>query len=844
MLRDNDFKMSYSTIEDDIQKDFYVKALSQASTYRRISGYFSSESLSYIAKGLFGLYKNKGKYQLIISNQISEEDFYMMKKGYINQAFISDYRNTLKRELSDFKDLSDEQKERFKNLSFLIEIGLVEVKIGFSKTGIFHAKEGIISDGSDSVYFSGSFNETGAAFRNNFESISVHKSWTDKESKESIRSKIKNFDKLWDDDVNSDMVTVKSINEVVKEELITFSDGHFINSSDDYSTDCIAFKYDGKLIMNNNYDQLPISDKYHYIRLIKSRYLVSPNEWIFKDNLDSKEVAYIMNSFIKYSKVENVNIHFDQTVYNFVKLNNDLPLDKLLEIGSLIKHMDDAVMKEYDKFKMVVSKGMVRKLREKQMWASFFMKSMQRAGNFSVPGSGKTSMVYGTYCYLREMNKVNRIVVIGTKSTFKSWKDEYKECFGNQSQLRYYDVQEDNNVISFNKDNYNLFLFNYESVVKNNVFINKILDNHTMLVFDEVHKIKNTDSEKAKLCIKISGKVKYCFALSGTPIPNSYLDIWNFMHILYDKDYSSVFGLEEDLLKNAKNETDSSAVINKKIYPFYWRTNKDDLDVPKANPDKLYDCKPNSDEDKISNYLVSRYRSNPMVLYTRLLQLSSNPTLLLDKISNQIDETDEDFKDIEDDDISEMFDTLGIDYIKNSTKYNKAIEVSDNLLKENKKIIIWCVFKDTMHKVWKDLSNKGYKVSQMSGDVDLNVREQTIDDFKNGKIDAIVANPQTMAESVSLHTVCHDALYLEYTFNLTHMLQSRDRIHRLGLEEDDYTNYYYFLTTSNNSKYIDKKIYDRLFEKEELMKKAIDGTELQIDLSVNKKEEILKIIEN
>jgi len=75
-----------------------------------------------------------------------------------------------------------------------------------------------------------------------------------------------------------------------------------------------------------------------------------------------------------------------------------------------------------------------------------------------------------------------------------------------------------------------------------------------------------------------------------------------------------------------------------------------------------------------------------------------------------------------------------------------------------------------------------------------------------------VTNPHTLAESVSLHMIAHDAIYLEYSFNLTHMLQSRDRIHRLGLNKDQETNYYYFCLNGHpeSRSTIDKKIYNKL----------------------------------
>ena len=60
------------------------------------------------------------------------------------------------------------------------------------------------------------------------------------------------------------------------------------------------------------------------------------------------------------------------------------------------------------------------------------------------------------------------------------------------------------------------------------------------------------------------------------------------------------------------------------------------------------------------------------------------------------------------------------------------------------------------------------------------------------------------------------------------MLQSKDRINRLGLKDGDYTQYYYLMLNSediyNNS--IDEKTYNRLKEKEKIMVESIENTTL------------------
>jgi len=52
----------------------------------------------------------------------------------------------------------------------------------------------------------------------------------------------------------------------------------------------------------------------------------------------------------------------------------------------------------------------------------------------------------------------------------------------------------------------------------------------------------------------------------------------------------------------------------------------------------------------------------------------------------------------------------------------------------------------------------------------------------------LLSNPATLGEGVSLHQVCHDAVYVDRDFAAGRFLQSLDRIHRLGLPPDVRTN--------------------------------------------------------
>ena len=82
----------------------------------------------------------------------------------------------------------------------------------------------------------------------------------------------------------------------------------------------------------------------------------------------------------------------------------------------------------------------------------------------------------------------------------------------------------------------------------------------------------------------------------------------------------------------------------------------------------------------------------------------------------------------------------------------------------------------------------------------------------------MLANPAAMSEGVSLHKVCHHAVYVDRTFNAGHFLQSVDRIHRLGLNPKVQTTLMFLITGDT----IDDVVDSRLYTKAEAMGTALN----------------------
>ena len=108
------------------------------------------------------------------------------------------------------------------------------------------------------------------------------------------------------------------------------------------------------------------------------------------------------------------------------------------------------------------------------------------------------------------------------------------------------------------------------------------------------------------------------------------------------------------------------------------------------------------------------------------------------------------------------------------------IETGVNLSEE--KIIIWCNYRGTLTKVQDMIEREfGVEVRKIDGSPELSLqdKERSLREFRGElgetEVNVLIANPASLAESVSLHQVCHHAIYVDRTFNATHWIQSKKR---------------------------------------------------------------------
>jgi superfamily II DNA or RNA helicase len=233
-LRSLKLKAHYDSDSDDILTEFFIPALSVSKTYHRLAGFFSSSTLAVAARGIAQFVRNGGQMELICGARLSLSDVEAMKRAELDPAQA--IANAGIRELGSLE--SEMIRDHVGALGWMIATGRLSIRIAIvrSPTGeilsddaidgslLYHQKVGILSDGSDTITFSGSDNETAKGWVDHVEQFKVYKSW-EPGHLEFLRPDLEMFNKFWSGSaVRTDVVELP---KALREKLIQLAPADF-----------------------------------------------------------------------------------------------------------------------------------------------------------------------------------------------------------------------------------------------------------------------------------------------------------------------------------------------------------------------------------------------------------------------------------------------------------------------------------------------------------------------------------------------------------------------------------------------------------------------------------------
>jgi len=575
---------------------------------------------------------------------------------------------------------------------------------------------------------------------------------------------------------------------------------------------------------------------------------------IFFDNVD---INQIYKKIIElFTERLNCVIKPDNEAESFIANAKD-EVDRFYEFSkkALEIRNDEIVKSELESFIGTLSRDRFKRiLKPFQLLSAYHLAFSQNACNFSVPGSGKTTTVLAAYELLKntkeKKKKVDKLLVIGPLSAFLAWKIEFKECYHREpklleikggvsinyieEKLRRSEVEED------------IIIASYGSIDgKKDILQWFLKNNRTMVVLDEAHRIKNVeDGVHSYAALSLSKYAKSRVILTGTPAANSYVDLYNLYRFIWPAHNIIGYSIPQlSVMSRTENDRRVSDLI-RRISPFYIRVKKSDLKLPKPTDHPPENIQMSNIQrtiyEAIEDMAIRTFGQTAVsdifrkAAFIRLQQAASNPRLLNKPIDDYL--TDDD----NDNNIGQLDNNINVDnkisvdnnilnMIRNYTevpcKFVAAYNLSQKIINNGGKIIIWCEFIGTCLDLSDYLATKTIPNKILFGGTPKEEREQIIIEFhKNPRLSVLIANPHAVGESISLHMACHNALYLEQGFNAGVYMQSKDRIHRVGLKDDDVTNYYYFHTADS----IDSVAYNRVILKERRMMELIESEEIPL----------------
>lgn len=464
---------------------------------------------------------------------------------------------------------------------------------------------------------------------------------------------------------------------------------------------------------------------------------------------------------------------------------------------------EEAVQKRLD------AAGFTRQLTNNQMNNVRRLAGLPAGATFSVPGAGKTTEALAYFFCNSKPN--DHLLVVGPLSAMGAWEAQLHDCCpgGNYQFIRLRGGEK--RIDHILRDAPKFMVISYGQFAIACHLIKEFLTYHSVIMFlDESHRIKSGRAGVSpQEILNVSYLPERKLIMSGTPCPQSVADLLPQFEFLYP-----------DQIANVDN-------VVQLLQPIYVRTTKGQLGIPAISHLKVsLEMSPLQHEV----YGAIKYETKRQLMtmvsdaakyslrdigkkIMKVMAFTSNPSLLASDMDYIFDKR--------------LGDLLAIDC---GPKIEYACTRARKLAAEGKKVIIWSQFVKNVLLITERLQDLGadciYGGVNSGDENEEDTREWKIKEFHtNPQKMVLVLNPSAASEAISLHKACHHAIYVDRSFNAAHYLQSEDRIHRLGITEDEAPT----IEIVECRGTIDEVIDMRLSLKVKTMAEALNDTSLNVE---------------
>lgn len=541
-----------------------------------------------------------------------------------------------------------------------------------------------------------------------------------------------------------------------------------------------------------------IKNKKKYYRLKNGDILNLEDESLkelsdLKDDLELSDAEIIAGhgAILKYRAIYLDSLK--NTKYNIIKTDN----------------LFDNFIDKFYKFKdinLTLTKDELKILRDYQVTGVKWLYTLAKTGFGGIladeMGLGKTIQVI---YYIKQMlkdNENNKFLIVVPTSLAYNWDHEF-DSFGSNIKRKICVGNKDKRTKMLrNLNDTNVIITTYGLLREDEELYNNL--NFNTMVIDEAQNIKNNMAGITKVVKKVNAETK--FALTGTPLENSILELWSIFDFIMPGYLASLTKFQSKY-KIKDFDEDSEILIkglSKQINPFILRRKKQD--VVKELPDKLINdiYIELKDEQKklyvaelervkeamekiIETEGMNKARFLILQLITKLRQICIDPSIVYDN------------------------------YKDGSNKLEQLESIVNEYIKNNHKILIFSSFKTALNIVKEKLNKAKIKTYMIDGSVPAKDRIEMVDNFNNND-DVKVFLIMLKSGGTGLNLATADVvIHLDLWWNPQAENQATDRAHRIG--QKNTVEVIHLITKGT----IEEKILELQNKKRILSDKLIDG---------------------
>jgi SWI/SNF-related matrix-associated actin-dependent regulator 1 of chromatin subfamily A len=329
-----------------------------------------------------------------------------------------------------------------------------------------------------------------------------------------------------------------------------------------------------------------------------------------------------------------------------------------------------------------------------------------------------------------------------------------------------------------------------------------------LIIIDEAHYIKNAQAQRTKLINDITKSVDRLWLLTGTPMTSRPIDYFNLLSLIdspvaknwmaYVIRYCSGFQFKVGPRKiwNVQGASNLEELRDRTVGLTLRRLKENVLDLPDKIITPVYlRLKSKMYEEVMGDY-YNWYEKNP--------EESKSLTVQFTKLTK-------------------------IRQIIADEKISQTIEIAENIIEQDKKVIIFCNFTDSLNKITEHFGKAAVKLDGSMSKVE---RQFSVDQFQeNDKIKVFVGNIKAAGVGITL-TSAEAVIFNDLSFLPSDHAQAEDRAYRYGQKNNVLVYYPIFENT------IEGIIYDILHNKKQVIATVMGDNQNTAEAA----EEILKRI--